>query len=103
MANHQSLPHHGNPSPALSLMLKEFTERNLRRLFCSYAYPFSVLTRDPCRPTDPLHRRGTRAVVNCTCPRSSQPSTSSHVRMNTRVLGGGTPNFLMYSRVMSLQ
>src|ERR1035437_7633227 len=32
MANHQSLPHHGKPSPALSLMLKEFTERNLRRL-----------------------------------------------------------------------
>src|ERR1035437_6370194 len=31
MANHQSLPHHGKPSPALSLMLKEFTERNLRR------------------------------------------------------------------------
>src|ERR1039458_3401987 len=31
MANHQSLPHHGKPSPALSLMLKQFTEKNLRR------------------------------------------------------------------------
>src|ERR1019366_2644108 len=34
MANHQSLPHHGKPSPALSLMLKQFTEKNLRRLRC---------------------------------------------------------------------
>src|ERR1035441_40177 len=32
MANHQSLPQHGKPSPTLSLMLKEFTEKNLRRL-----------------------------------------------------------------------
>src|ERR1035441_4163568 len=31
MANHQSLPQHGKPSPTLSLMLKEFTEKNLRR------------------------------------------------------------------------
>src|ERR1039457_1895800 len=31
MANHQSLPHHGKPSPALSLMLQDFTERKLRR------------------------------------------------------------------------
>src|ERR1035441_3836124 len=31
MANHQSLPHHGKPPPALSLMLQEFTEKNLRR------------------------------------------------------------------------
>src|ERR1035441_3260701 len=35
MANHQSLPQHGKPSPTLSLMLKEFTEKNLRRLSAS--------------------------------------------------------------------
>src|ERR1039458_8394508 len=33
MANHQSLPQHGKPSPTLSLMLKEFTEKNLRRRY----------------------------------------------------------------------
>src|ERR1035437_9979876 len=31
MANHQSLPQYGKPSPTRCLMLKEFTEKNLRR------------------------------------------------------------------------
>jgi hypothetical protein len=31
MGNRKSLPQHGMPNPALSLMLNNFTEKNLRR------------------------------------------------------------------------
>src|ERR1035441_1281546 len=43
MANHQSLPQHGKPSPTLSLMLKEFTEKNLRRLWGGFGVPIGWL------------------------------------------------------------
>ncbi|HEX5222344.1 MAG TPA: hypothetical protein VFZ59_22515, partial [Verrucomicrobiae bacterium] len=33
MGNRKNLPQHGMPNPALCLMLDEFTEKNLRRLF----------------------------------------------------------------------
>jgi hypothetical protein len=41
MANRQSLPQYGQPTPALSLMLKEFTEKKLRRL--PRGYPEATL------------------------------------------------------------
>ena len=64
---------------------------------------FSVPVRPPDWLPAPLYRTGTRALVNCISARFSQPFTCCHVRMNTRVSGGGTPNFLVYGRIMSLQ
>ena len=82
-----------------------FPSYSLRVLFVfsSYFQPFYPSARFCRWPPDQVQRIGIRALVKCICTRSSQPSTTGHVRMNTRELGGGLPNFLMYRRVMSLQ
>src|ERR1035437_2953605 len=76
MANHQSLPHHGKPSPALSLMLKEFTERNLRRQVATGAEAINT-NRTP-REHQENTKRIRREYEDDTCASPMLPACSAH-------------------------
>src|ERR1035438_139786 len=84
MANHQSLPHHGKPPPALSLMLNQFTEKNLRRLRVASGWLRGAYRLATRWPEGGLGVASTRTPASCILPSSFPPVTAKVPRTLAR-------------------